>query len=65
MLSKEDVAGLVPCSLKDVERMAGLGLLSPAEDGSLPSSDVHVVRLMFAFEESGIDLEARCAAGSS
>ena len=57
MLSKEDVAGLVPCSLEDVERMAGLGLLSPAEDGSFPSSDVHVVRLMFAFEESGIDLE--------
>ena len=57
MLSNEDVAGLVPCSPKDVDRMAGLGLLSPAEDGSFPSSDVHVVRLMFAFEESGIDLE--------
>jgi class 3 adenylate cyclase len=49
-----------------VRRLADLGLLAPDEDGGLfPSSGVHVVRLMAAFEEAGISLDdvARGVAG--
>jgi adenylate cyclase len=56
-LSAEDLAQLVPCAAADVERLEALGLLSRADDGSYPASDVHVVRLMAAFEEAGVALE--------
>jgi hypothetical protein len=49
-----------------VQRLADLGVLGPHDaDGLFPSSDVHVVRLMRAFEEAGISLEdvARGMAG--
>ncbi len=47
-------------------RLEDLGILEPCEnDGLFPSSDVHLVRLMTAFEEAGISLEdvARGVAG--
>jgi adenylate cyclase len=54
----QELAVLVPCSLDNVLRLEGLGLLNPDEqDGLFPASDVHVVRLMAAFEEAGISLE--------
>ncbi|HET8874432.1 MAG TPA: hypothetical protein VFM83_12170, partial [Gaiellaceae bacterium] len=57
-LSAQEVGDLVPCSLEDVRRLEGLGILEPAdEDGRHPASDVHVVRLMAAFEDAGIPLE--------
>jgi adenylate cyclase len=57
-LSAQEVADLVPCSLEDVRRLEDLGILEPAdEDARHPSSDVHVVRLMAAFEDAGISLE--------
>jgi adenylate cyclase len=57
-LSAQEVADLVPCSLEDVRRLENLGILEPAdEDGRHPPSDVHVVRLMAAFEDAGISLE--------
>ncbi len=57
-LTNEQIAELVPCSTGDVDRLRELGLITPDENGFFPSSDVHVVRLMAAFEEAGISLEA-------
>jgi class 3 adenylate cyclase/DNA-binding transcriptional MerR regulator len=65
-VSAPELAELVPCSLEHVRRLEELGILEPHEtDGLFPSSDVHVVRLMAAFEEAGISLEdvARGVAG--
>jgi adenylate cyclase len=57
-LTAQEVAELVPCSLEDVRRLEDLGILEPGDEGSLhPSSDVHVVRLMAAFEGAGIALD--------
>jgi adenylate cyclase len=65
-VSAQELAELAPCSLEYVQRLADLGVLARHEDDRLfPSSDVHVVRLMAAFEEAGIALEdvARGVAG--
>src|SRR6266508_271080 len=57
-ISAQELAELVPCPLERVRRLADLGILaSQVEDGLFPLSDVHVVRLMDAFEEAGISLE--------
>jgi hypothetical protein len=57
-ISAQQLAELVPCPLERVRRLADLGILaSDAEGGLFRSSDVHVVRLMDAFEEAGISLE--------
>jgi adenylate cyclase len=57
-LSAQELVELVPCSLEHVRRLEVLGILErKEEDGLFPSSDVHVVRLMAAFEEAGISLE--------
>jgi hypothetical protein len=57
-LTAQQLSELVPCAPGDVERLQGLGLVTPDESGRFPSSDVHVVRLMGAFEGVGISLEA-------
>jgi adenylate cyclase len=65
-ISAQELAELVPSSLENVRRLEALGLLNADEgDGLFPASDVHVVRLMAAFEEAGISLEdvARGVAG--
>ena len=56
-MSAPELAELVPCATENVARLDRLGLLSPGEDGLYPPSDVHVVRLMAAFEGSGVALE--------
>jgi adenylate cyclase len=57
-ISAQELAELVPCPLERVRRLADLGILaSDVEGGLFRSSDVHVVRLMDAFEEAGISLE--------
>jgi class 3 adenylate cyclase len=56
-ISAQELAELVPCSLENVQRLDVLRLLDPDESGLYPPSDVHVVRLMAAFEEAGISLE--------
>ncbi len=56
-LSVEEIADLVPCAVADVERLSALGLLSPDDDGRHAASDVHLVRLMAAFDEAGVSLE--------
>jgi len=55
-ISAAELAELAPCSPEEVERLQGLGLLDGGENG-FPSSDVHVVRLMAAFEDAGVALE--------
>lgn len=65
-ISAQELAELVPCPLEHVERLEDLDILKAQEgDGLFASSDVHVVRLMAAFEEAGISLEdvARGVAG--
>jgi adenylate cyclase len=57
-LSPQELVELVPCSLEHVRRLEELGILErQEEDGLFLSSDVHVVRLMTAFEEAGASLE--------
>lgn len=57
-ITARELAELVPCPVEDVSRLEDLGMLEPdEEDGLLSSSDVHLVRLMAAFEEAGISLE--------
>ncbi len=65
-ISAQELAELVPCPLQHVHRLQDLGLLTPDDtDGLFESTDVHVVRLMAAFEQAGISLEdvARGVAG--
>src|SRR5919109_5447482 len=56
-LSAHELAELVPCEADRVGRLVELGILAPGDDGRFPSSDVHVIRLMDAFEEAGIPLQ--------
>src|SRR5918999_4565736 len=48
---------MAPCSVAHLLLLQDLGLLEPAEDGTYAAGDVHVVRLMAAFDEAGIWLE--------
>jgi adenylate cyclase len=56
-ISAQELAELVPCPLENVRRLAALGLLDADDSGLFPPSDVHVVRLMAAFEDAGFSLE--------
>jgi adenylate cyclase len=57
-LSANELAELVPCAPEEVHRLIELGILAPDEDDrTLPPSDVHVVRLMAAFDRAGINVE--------
>jgi len=56
-ISAQELAELVPCSLESIRRLERLGLLEAGEDELFPSSDVHVARLMDAFETAGLSLE--------
>jgi class 3 adenylate cyclase len=57
-ISAQELVELVPCSLEHVRRLEDLGILErQEEDDQFPSSAVHVVRLMAAFEDAGISLE--------
>lgn len=57
-ITARELAELVPCPVEDVSRLEDLGILEPdGGDGLFSSSDVHLVRLMAAFEEAGISLE--------
>jgi adenylate cyclase len=57
LISTEELAKLVPCAPERVRQLVELGLLQPDPNGLHEPSDVHVARLMAAFEESGISLE--------
>jgi adenylate cyclase len=55
-ISAQELAELVPCSASHVRRLEQLGLLTTDDGGLFAPSDVHVVRLMAAFEDAGISL---------
>ena len=55
-ITAAELAELAPCSPEQVARLQDLGLLDGGEEG-FPWSDVHVVRLMAAFEDAGVALE--------
>jgi len=56
LISGQELAELAPCEPGYVNRLVELGILG-AKGGRHAASDVHVVRLMLAFEEAGIALE--------
>ncbi len=56
-ISAQDLAALVPCSAEHVRKLEELGFLRASEEGLYPVSDVHVIRLMAAFEDAGISLQ--------
>jgi adenylate cyclase len=56
-VSIEELADLAPSSVHHLLLLHDLGLLEPAEDGTYAAGDVHIVRLMAAFDEAGIWLE--------
>jgi adenylate cyclase len=56
-LTAVELADLAPCSVHHLLLLHDLGLLEPGEDGTYAPGDVHVVRLMAAFDEAGIWLE--------
>jgi adenylate cyclase len=53
----DEVAELVPCEPSNVARLVEVGILRPDEAGRHDSSDVHLVRLVAAFENAGIPVE--------
>lgn len=57
-LSEKELAELTPCSLGDIRRLIDLGILvRREEERPFRSSDVHLVRLMAAFDRAGISLD--------
>lgn len=56
-VSANELAELVPSSVDEISRLDNLGLLVRGEDELYASTDVHVVRLMAAFEEACISLD--------
>jgi adenylate cyclase len=56
-ISAQELAALVPSTPQQVGRLESLGLLRPDDEGLFALSDVHVVRLMAAFENAGISVE--------
>jgi adenylate cyclase len=56
-ISLRELAELVPCTVDNVQRLHELGLITADGDGLFAPSNVHVVRLMAAFEQAGISLE--------
>jgi adenylate cyclase len=53
----EELAGLVPTTLDQLQRLLELGILQPDGEGRFDSAQVHVVRLMAGFEAAGISIE--------
>jgi hypothetical protein len=56
-ISVEELADLAPSSVHHLLLLHDLGLLVPDEDGTYAAGDVHMVRLMAAFDGAGIWLE--------
>ena len=56
--SEQELAELTDCSLDQLRGLIDLGILVPRDgDESFRSSDVHLVRLMTAFDRAGISLD--------
>ena len=56
--SEQELAELTDCSLDQLRGLIDLGILVPrGGDEPFRSSDVHLVRLMTAFDRAGISLD--------
>ena len=64
-LSAADLAVRLGVDTAWVERLAEAGALDAAADGSFDPGDVHRVRLLKAFEDAGVPLEALVAASDA
>lgn len=64
-LEVAEVAALAGTAERRVAELIGRGVLRTRDDGTLPSTDVHVVRLLTAFEASGIPLDSLVAGVTS
>lgn len=62
MISSDELAARVGVSPERIERLAEVGALVPDGDGRYDPADVHRVRLLNAFEEAGVPLDALLAA---
>ena len=60
-LTREDLAALAGTTVERIDRLADLGVLEPLADGRHDLGDVHRVRLLGAFEQAGVPLEALAA----
>ena len=56
-ISASELVELAPSTPEQLDRLEQLGLLEHDGDATYPSSAVHVVRLMAAFEDAGISLD--------
>jgi len=60
-LSRTDLAALTSTTVEYVDRLVDLGVLQPHGDGRHDPGDIHRVRLLAAFEQAGVPLEALAA----
>jgi adenylate cyclase len=60
-----DLAALAGVAPERIAELAEVGVLRPLDDGSFPSGDVHVVRLLTAFETAGVPVGALVAGTTS
>jgi adenylate cyclase len=60
-LTADELAALAGCPPERIAALADLGILGPRDDGSFAAGDLHVLRLVDAFEASGVPLDALLA----
>lgn len=60
-LTRDELAALTGTTVQRIDRLAELGVLEPLADGRHEPGDVHRVRLLAAFEQAGVPLEALAA----
>ena len=64
-LSTAELARRLGVETTWVDRLAAAGAIEPAADGTYDPGDVHRVRLLLAFEESGVPLDALLEASAA
>ena len=64
-LSTAELARRLGVETTWVDRLAAAGAIEPAADGTYDPGDVHRVRLLLAFEESGVPLDVLIQASAA
>ena len=64
-LSAAELARRLGVETTWVDRLAAAGAIEPADDGTYDPGDVHRVRLLLAFEESGVPLDVLIEASAA
>lgn len=64
-LSREELAERAAATGPDVDRLVAAGVLQPRPDGRFAAGDAHRVRIVAAFERSGVPLEVLAAAAGA